>query len=105
MPHILSTYEKKKVYHTKFGWDDRSISCNEKFISFRHPFFTTGIKIGEITATSAIVWARLTANEFRVKDTGIHPTVLYWDDLVNEWHEASYFDKNIKWAGLIKMSR
>jgi len=60
------------------------------------PFFTTGIKIGEITATSAIVWARLTVNDSRVKDTGIHPTILYWDDLVNEWHDTSYFDRKYK---------
>ena len=60
------------------------------------PFFTTGIKIGEITPTSAVVWARLTANETRVKDTGIRPSILYWDDAVNEWHDTSYFDKKYK---------
>jgi alkaline phosphatase D len=60
------------------------------------PFFTTGIKIGEITPTSAVVWARLTQDSIRVKDAGIHPMILYWDDVVNEWHDTAYFDKKYK---------
>ena len=57
------------------------------------PYFTTGIKIGEISSTSAIIWARLTQREARVKDKGILPTILYWDELVNEWQNEDYFAK------------
>ena len=57
------------------------------------PYFTTGIKIGEISSNTAIIWARLTQREVRVKDKGILPTILYWDDLVNEWHNKDYFSK------------
>ena len=44
------------------------------------PFFTTGIKIGEITPTSAVVWARLTSDAIRVADTGNQPDFLYLDE-------------------------
>lgn len=57
------------------------------------PYFTTGIKIGEITSTSAIVWTRLTKREVRIKDKGILPDILYWDDVENEWHNEDYFAK------------
>jgi alkaline phosphatase D len=57
------------------------------------PYFTTGIKIGEISSNTAIIWARLAQREVRVKDKGILPTILYWDDLVNEWHNEDYFSK------------
>ena len=57
------------------------------------PYFTTGIKIGEISSNTAIIWARLAQREARVKDKGILPTILYWDDLVNEWHNEDYFSK------------
>ena len=60
------------------------------------PYFTTGIKIGEVTSSSVVVWARLTADAIRVKDTGILPKIFYWDDLQNEWHDTAYFVKKYK---------
>ena len=53
------------------------------------PFFTTGIKIGEITPTSAIVWTRLTRDAIRVADNGKKPEFLYFDETKNEWHDIA----------------
>ncbi len=43
------------------------------------PFFTTGIKIGEVTPNQAIVWARLTRDPIRVPDSAPVPVILYKD--------------------------
>lgn len=43
------------------------------------PFQTTGIKIGEVTDSSAIIWTRLTKNPSRVDTTAPMPVVLYKD--------------------------
>lgn len=42
------------------------------------PYFATGIKIGEVTDSQAIVWARLTQSERRV-GRDLVPTILYRD--------------------------
>ena len=60
------------------------------------PFFTTGIKIGEITPTSAVVWARLTRDSIRVADTGKQPNFLFLDETKNEWHDIAYFKSTFK---------
>ena len=44
------------------------------------PYLTTGIKIGEVSDTRAIVWARLTQNRERVSDDAPEPTILYKND-------------------------
>ena len=41
------------------------------------PYMATGIKIGEVTATEAIVWVRLTAVEKRVDFGAPMPIVTY----------------------------
>lgn len=41
------------------------------------PHFATGIKIGEVTPTSAIVWVRLTGDEQPVRKDGPMPRVVY----------------------------
>ena len=44
------------------------------------PYMATGIKIGEVNETSAIVWARLTKYAKRVSDEAPEPTILYKND-------------------------
>ncbi|MDA0349980.1 MAG: alkaline phosphatase D family protein [Verrucomicrobia bacterium] len=41
------------------------------------PYLATGIKIGEVTTDSAIIWLRLTANDDRVWEEGGMPEVQY----------------------------
>jgi alkaline phosphatase D len=41
------------------------------------PFFATGIKIGEVTDASAIIWTRLTQNPQRVGSDAPMPKILY----------------------------
>jgi phosphodiesterase/alkaline phosphatase D-like protein len=57
------------------------------------PYFTTGIKIEEISSNTSIIWARLAQREVRVKDKGILPTILYCEDLVKQWHNEYYLYK------------
>lgn len=53
------------------------------------PFQATGIKIGEVTDTSAIVWTRLTAAETRVRPEAPVPTVRYRDPKTGEIAEET----------------
>ncbi|WP_202552067.1 alkaline phosphatase D family protein [Ginsengibacter hankyongi] len=41
------------------------------------PFMATGIKIGEVSSTAAIIWTRLTKSPVRVTDDAPQPTILY----------------------------
>jgi len=43
------------------------------------PYFATGIKIGEVTQTEAIVWVRLTENLERIGNDSLMPDVKYKD--------------------------
>ena len=43
------------------------------------PYFATGIKIGEVTQTEAIVWTRLTKNQHRIGNDEPLPEVKYKD--------------------------
>lgn len=43
------------------------------------PYFATGIKIGEVTQTEAIVWIRLTENPERIGNDAPMPDVKYKD--------------------------
>ena len=60
------------------------------------PYFTTGIKVGEISSNTAVVWARLTKADVRVADQKNLPTSLYLDESINEWHSQDYFNKKYK---------
>lgn len=52
-------------------------SCEQETIN--GPYFGTGIKIGEVTQTEAIVWARLTKDSVRVGNDALMPDVRYKD--------------------------
>src|SRR5210317_450340 len=53
------------------------ISCESD--STEGPHLATGIKIGEVTQTEAIVWVRLTALPERIGNDAPLPTVKYKD--------------------------
>jgi alkaline phosphatase D len=53
------------------------------------PFFATGIKIGEVDQTSAIVWVRLTENPERVGPAAPVPEVLYRNDETGAYEAAT----------------
>lgn len=50
-------------------------SCSNSTVE--GPYFATGIKIGEVTQNSAIVWARLTQNAERIGSDAPMPEVFY----------------------------
>lgn len=52
------------------------------------PFMATGMKIGEVTATEAIVWVRLTATDKRVDFGAPMPIVTYTDSKTGEPFEV-----------------
>ncbi|HOJ31970.1 MAG TPA: alkaline phosphatase D family protein [Candidatus Hydrogenedentes bacterium] len=54
-----------------------SVSCQHVPTRSGGPYLATGIKIGEVTDSRAIVWVRLTSTPERVGDEGPMPTVLY----------------------------
>ena len=53
------------------------------------PFQATGVKVGEVTDTSAIIWTRLTAAEQRVGSEAPMPIVEYKNAKTGEWQEKS----------------
>ncbi|MDX1284986.1 MAG: hypothetical protein R3182_08245, partial [Draconibacterium sp.] len=57
------------------------ISCSEEPSG---PYFATGIKIGEITQSEAIIWVRLTKNPERVGNDAPMPDIKYIDDETGE---------------------
>jgi alkaline phosphatase D len=60
------------------------------------PFFATGLKTGEITANTAIVWARLTSAPERINNPSKVPQSVYLDESTGEWHPTDYFKKQYK---------
>lgn len=48
------------------------------------PYLATGIKIGEVTQSEAIIWVRLTKNIDRVEGDALIPEVLYVNDETGE---------------------
>ena len=60
------------------------------------PFFATGIKTGEITAYSAIVWVRLTREAARINNPSKVPHSVYLDESNGEWHTTDYFKEKYK---------
>ena len=55
------------------------------------PFLATGIKVGEVNQSAAIVWARLTSHSQRVGKPALEPSALYLDESTGEWHPDNYF--------------
>ncbi|NUM53908.1 MAG: alkaline phosphatase D family protein [Candidatus Hydrogenedentes bacterium] len=51
------------------------------------PYLATGVKIGEVTDTSAIVWTRLTSTKDRIAEGGPNPIVKYRDPRTGETSE------------------
>ena len=58
------------------------------------PYFATGIKIGEVTSSRALVWVRLTQRPARVGIEAPLPEVLYKDSKTGELFERTrgHFD-------------
>ncbi len=52
--------------------------------AYTGPYMATGVKIGEVTGTSAIVWTRLTRAEHRIAADAPIPTVKYRDSKTGE---------------------
>jgi len=50
-----------------------------------YPSFATGIKIGEVSDTEAIVWVRLTATDRRMGSDRPWPKMSYWNPATKEW--------------------
>ncbi len=59
------------------------------------PYFATGIKIGEVSQTEAIVWTRLTENPVRVGNDAPMPDVKYKDPETGEMKKRSSNRPNI----------
>ena len=51
------------------------------------PYMATGVKVGEVTSNSAVIWTRLTAHETRIGAEAGMPTVQYKDPKSGEWIE------------------
>ena len=49
------------------------------------PYLATGIRIGDVSQTEAVIWARLTKNKNRVNDAPL-PISLYTDPTTNKRH-------------------
>lgn len=77
--------------------DNQPLFPADEFSKGKGPFLTTGIKIGEVTNNSAIVWARLTRDAKRVTDDAPQPVILYQEadtgDFVKKSDEESRPDR------------
>lgn len=76
---------KKIILKTSFVLILLSIllSCSQP----EGPFLATGIKIGEVTQTEAIVWVRLTESQSRVSNDAPMPEITYVDPETGEIRE------------------
>ncbi|MCF8262687.1 MAG: alkaline phosphatase D family protein [Melioribacteraceae bacterium] len=59
-------------------------------------FQATGIKIGEVTTSTAIIWTRLTADSIRVDNKSPMPVVEYFNHETKEWADAER-GKALQW--------
>ncbi len=59
------------------------VSCSKQI-----PYQATGIKIGEVTDTSAIVWTRLTQNQERIGSDAPMPIVEYKYNTTDAWSDS-----------------
>lgn len=64
-------------------------SCDQELKTAQGPFFTTGLKIGEVTDSSVIIWSRLAKNAQRVGVEAPMPKAFIEDTLTGEWKELS----------------
>lgn len=62
---------------TRAFWPVLGVFAATAFANAGPPFFATGIKIGEVTPTSAVVWVRLTRDERPVRKDGPMPRIVY----------------------------
>lgn len=89
---------RKFIYQTSIGLGGLLPVVN-KFNSFTEsngPYFATGIKIGEVTDSSAIFWVRLTKDQKPVGKFALQPSFYYLDEGNNEWHLVNYFKEKYK---------
>lgn len=71
------------------------IQCIDETMD-RGPWQATGIKIGEVSDTEAIIWTRLTKDSVAAHIDAPGPEILYLDDSTGTWHEARYFKKKYR---------
>lgn len=67
-----------------------ALSCTVGCKATAGPYQATGVKVGEVTATSAIVWTRLTRNPRRL-NSGVRPLKAAWDE--PQWPEGVSVDE------------
>ena len=65
------------------------------------PFLATGIKIGEVDQTSAIIWVRLTESEQRIGKGAPVPTVTYYNEDTGEYEPRKGHNRPDKTPKLI----
>lgn len=89
---------RKFIYQTSIGLAGLLPVVNslEKFDERKGPFLATGMKIGEVTDKSAIIWTRLTNDNKPVGKNAVIPKVLYLDDANGEWQPVNYFKTKYK---------
>lgn len=95
---IAHMKRRKFIYQTSAGALGLFPVLNKLNISDKRqgPYLATGIKIGEVDQTSAIVWGRLTNASEPVGAAAPVPKVLYLDEAVGEWHPVAYFKQKYK---------
>lgn len=71
------------------------ISCGSE-VAKEAPYLATGIKIGEVTDSEAIVWVRLTRDSVRVPSGAPAPEVRYLDEATGTWQPVDYFKKQYR---------
>lgn len=60
------------------------------------PWQATGIKIGEVSDSEAIIWTRLTKDSVAANFGAPAPDVLYQDDSTGTWHDVPWFKKKYR---------
>ncbi len=90
---------RKFIYQTSMGRGGflpviRKIKTVQ--VAGQGPYLATGIKIGEVTGSEAIIWARLTKTAAPVGKQAPVPKALYLDESNGEWQPATYFKEKYK---------
>lgn len=81
------TYSTMKRIYTFLPIIFLVLGCSyspQSSIKEKGPYMASGIKIGEVTDSSAIIWVRLTKDSLRV-DSDIVPEVSYYNEETKEW--------------------
>ncbi len=60
------------------------------------PYLATGIKVGEITDTEAVIWVRSTGQNKPVGKQAKIPVFTYLDEKDQQWHPVKYFKDKYK---------